>query len=1734
MADATILDLKVKIGNSSMYLNSCPCVVDSPTPIVTWTLPQGINQVRYNVKITAVEGGGLFINGSQTGSNTSFQYPTTNPMTTKFLGLCTVEVAISENSSGGYEYTSGPLMFVFDDNAEVISNQESVVFRWSNSYDAESTWDQLEYNLIVATDPLFAEKDVIFNGMIKPTSKNYTSYGMEIEGLYPFFYWKVRAYDGFDYGPFTVTNGFSISDNTAPIVKIKNITVLNNETRDVIIEVMIDDSPSDIITLEVYYNGGTVGATFQAAFMLDGLINVKPGTYFLTWRSSINEKKIKADDYRIKIVAMDKEGLYGMDTSAMFSMDNSAIGADPGGDGSISNNYIVSGYMATRTEHVAYKEKESAPLTGNITENEIYFDRTNSVRGNISSWKVYRTGDLNKEIGVIQNQTERFGYPPGMEIFQIGGTPQGTDLDASDADFVTDLVHVNSDGLYHELSGEVPYTNFWEYRDGYAKFFVSFTACMEDLCPKCNGKGWNKDELVLDSSVPENYAYRYKRTPCSVCAGHRFVRGEYKQDEETGEYNISYSEYRTAYYVPINRYFSPLRVPELMESAIIRGNIIDPRKNFYLGTQSQGGFSVNPDDIPENSYFQKIAPTIDNTDRYGVYGMYDGYSFRGKMAINVVHTDVKESAPVMGNLKYPPLKIEEDVAPVRGELRSGYKEYVPGITYDEAIFMSGRKVPTHKWEPGLFKIVGSLYREESVTSQGLRIIYLQDSWSTYNTIHWIGPGSVNTMTQIQYCEVFSDGRSGEYKDVITEQSSYNAANSAWLIEPLTWHAYWRTSDQLPYDPTRNYRLRIRQFNLVSNTFSQWVYGDTTFFVADAVTNPANIFFVEYMKFSRKLYIYFRIDDPHYESYNVTRVWYSVDGNKFNQINQEDMSGDFYNLSSVPRGEGEAGRASNEHVIVWNTMSYNLAAGDDYRIRIEVIPTRYVNGFSKPVLDWEKSPNTISDSQKRVVEDIEGSWNQFYYDETLQRIVRLENPFFVPGKLQEFEDAINEIKKENAPLPSTAHGYYSFMENVEFDEDGNPNIISAKINEEIVIDGKTYNVYDWLAYKNDNGESRNNRMAAYGQEMSYYIENANKAKEYIDENYRYVRRKLIDQGYYCNGFKNNDPANGKFVFEVLVYFPDNVDEYGMYAPKYNEQFGEVIYTYEVENLDGTTSPYSIHEYDRTSDIYSRIQLDQLSTFNSADGFPMRDFIIVDGERIASFAGGDTIFDRNTEIVEENQLPPVHDPIPGTNDSGYTPATVDTSAKVTSDTFKIPVAYLPGEQSGDKTIWGETFEGKYSWRVSSYNLFYGRPFEQPMYSVSHAQGVADYMIELNVDCFGDKDISLTNVTGISYIDNFTGIYSSYNAEAIEFKTDPPDEEIASGECYDFNWTPLSKNRNRPIIIVDDKHQRHLWYTNSSTYGEKLVVYAKSKNYNGFADYNTAIPYNNATVAETFKNSDAVFGHTVFKREGVFIMYFVLKTGSEYSIKTASSTDGHVWTVSDTSGITGICYNLFARVEGGLITLYYCCYENGKSIVKRSTSPDGNTFSEPQIYFEGINDISSVFVLTHKDKDIIFYTEANGDSYTIKNSSNGVFPEVNGNSISIIKEGYGYRVYYDLNDKIYTAFWKDYVEKPVLNRWDEYGNAIIGLVNNMPCSESGSKTKLVINKNANSWGYYYCTEDFRNKKMDEILGWIVTGVNAAKVKEFRIESVWLDGSNYSQYGSMSPYPFDYSLLTKELGYM
>lgn len=1863
---ASIIDLRVKIGNSASMMHSLPCAIDGPSPIISWELPDGISQQRFNIRISPVNNTGLFINGSLTSSQTTFQYPSTSRMNSKYYGLCCLEIAISSNASGPYEYTSGELFFVFDDVLETLKVDDYYVFRWNNASDQETTWDNMQYNLVVSSSITFDDDGIIFDGMIDATSKNETSYMVRIRDKYDFVYWKVRAFDGLDYGDFTNVNAFRMTDNEAPVVKINSIDVYNDSFRDVAINVTIEDSPKDRLNLEVYYCGGTTGSTYVLASLINSVVCVKPGTYRIIWRSSIDEKKISSSDYRIMITAIDDEGLYGTDTSDVFFMDNLSIGADTGGEASFDNYYTIRGKIAI-VDKFTIKDDECQAHGKLTTLKETYKKEQTVLTGYNDTFHTYRTGGLKYPLLSKEKEDKDknpddwvFGggggdedeiepeYPKGMLLFQGESEPPGgEDLDSDDPNFIRDSVYVDENGSFWEMDERIGYRSAREnVRYGYARFLDTFYAFSGAKCPTCGGKGWHG--VIEDKSIPNTQKYRYKRKVCETCLGNRFIEpnvepkkveftrvidsvkkgdvvvlkggknlilenfrvtcpgvsisnNDYSVNTENNsvtfyinasnvivfykmeKYEIKNELFMVSKWVPIENYFAPFSKTELIHNCKIGcSKIIDPMIDFVFNptlnsdwfstyqfgdSNSQSGVRFKRKNLPENTYYQIDCNLLQNKI-YGMTGTYNGTSFIGRLGVKEENILKKENYRLTGNAHVEKMQMKEHVSPVSGKYGDTMLDYVAGTTYDEPVFSSGRKVPTWRFEPGLFILKGNLYRENELGP--LKIIFLQSNWQVYNTIHWSGPGTASTLTQVQYCKINENGSNGVFYDVVSENSDYYPEQGAWFVPPQMWHCYWKTEDQISRDNISQYRLRIRQYNIISKTFTQWSYSETTFSFKDNATNPANIYYTEYRKFSRKLYIYYRLDDKDFEPFNIVSVSYRVEGSGWINISEAYLDGGMYSLSSDP-GEGGDG---NKHLIVWDTSSFNLKASDDYRIRIEVIKTSLASKYSEPVLKWTKTVNTTVERKESDISTYGGTWLKFIFDKETGKKVSLNPPVYVHGRIKDVEDKIFKIKCQNDPLPSSCNGYFSFVRGVDVVKNNgeivSANVTDAHVADSIIVDGKEYFMKDWLNYEVD-GISRNSLIYNYSMEIQEYINIVNSARDVIDDARKYTRRVLIDQGYYCNGFKNNTPVyvqeeissnsssetideNSYFKFKVLTYFDDSVDENGLVVPKYSEYLGDVLFTKVMtdvtENNQTNTETFYFHEYERTSDIFTRIVMDRFETFNSQNGKPMRDIVFDEyGERLVTNVGGDDYIDQRTSTVEN-----AFGKIPTTNSDDESPVGNGAINKTNFETFTIPLSMLPGEQDGD-IPYGETFEGDYSWKVSSYNLLYGKPEEKPEFGASST--FSRDIVTLNVNTRAPEGMTSATINNIYYIDNFYNRYlierDSSNSVSMSyfdeshylygneivtetvFATDPDDHDINEGYCADFIWTPLTKHRSRPVVIVDGDDEKHFWYIKENYSGNKIICYAKGKTFFRVGEYDTAIPASNGELSSELDDTEDVFCHSIIAVGNIYIMYYIKNTQSGYVVGVSTSTDAHKWTHGNVSLPRDGIYNIFVTHENDAITMYYCVYNNNEFNVYSATSRNGTTFSDEELVFSSQNVISNIFVMN--GGEILFYTEeasVNGEyHYCIKNNSEGIFPEIdNASNPYIIKEGFGYRMFFDRDGKIYSVFMKNYIEKNIVKDNESLSRVVSGDLTNVYSSPHGTNNVFLINRAYSVGSTTLCTDEFRTMDLNNIVGWVISGDNNAKYKEYRIEGPFLTSENKDSVGGeMEPHPFSYMNIIKDL---
>ena len=1661
---ADIINIRIAVGNSSSSVKTCPTVVTSATPIISWELPDGIDQKRFNIKIKSLEPeqNGLFILGEQISRDTIFQYPVGNPMTNQFIGLLSVEIAVSENGTSGqsFEYSSGEKYFVYDTVAEQFYNASEVTLEWSNSTDV-NVGQTLTYNLIVSKDPLFQNNDdELLNSFVPQNSGGTrTSFNVTVESNTTYF-WKVRAYDGIDYGYFSRTNGFINTENFAPVVTITNVLVTGNEYADVYITFTLEDIDNEYCYIEAVYTGGNAKEEEVTMSLLNPLGKVTNGEHTVVWRSGRNEQLIYAEDYFIYLTPYDTVTNGGTAVYGPITLDNRSIGADNGGIGSPTIDFPLTCMFAKMFEGEI--EDTYICLQGRIEDYKKAFKEVMEVQTFLSTWCIYAQaavsdmhtakyitndshedcvfGDFGYKYEAYHNHDNDFvAFPQGFNGFTINKTGYGVGgITASHGSpdnappYILTEDYVDENGNYIAIKEDV--FNRLQAREGLMRFY-KVRLMDKQFCQTCGGKGWNQEELIEKDG-------KYYRTPCSECNGTRF------SDISLG--HLAY--YLEAYYEPIEKWITPY----LYRDAKAFCSIQTPK--MATDTNFKWGYPHNRD--AAESFYQRDCLSINNK-LYNMDGTYEALHTEAYMALKVYDDMASEFVPVSG-MVLGPAEPSTVTIPVVSSIREGQIDYKTGYDEDEAPGFVGRGHTLHRWEHGIYPISCNI--ADTKPLEPLKIIYLQSGWDTYNTIHWQSTMSSTTRMHLQVTKFFEDGTHTEYTDVIAEDSEYIASAGAYMTPPMKWHLYWDVVRTQFLEEGYDYRLRIRQFDVLSNTASQWIYS-SKFAIRRNVSNPPNIMSMEYDRWTKILKIVFRLDDTRNFAYDITRVWYSADGHNFKVINTPDIEGNKTGLLS-DRIKLPSGQYANEHTIYWKTQAYNLHPGNNYRIRIEVVPSIITQQMDIPVFKWYKALNPALSEAELNIKMLNGQVTKYSFDPDTGESIELDNPIMQPGKITTLQAELDDMR--HTPPPS---GMYEF-----FDPSG------------VLIDPSGYR--EWYSVEMAPGISRGQIIAEKQEELNQLINvELPKWTHIRNEAERRTRKYLIDQGFYCNGFVNNNPSSGIFRFRVE------------------------------SNIVGSDDYHVVYETDFEN--YEVIQMDFFSSFDSQNGLPLREFLYdVGGERISGLPmyGGTILTPTGEKQLNVNPVDDVWSDFGNDESSPWygqpnaeqglaQTTTFDGSVNKLHGEYTIPHEELPGERSDyyiDNTYPDVTdtlpegigsFDTSYFWRVASYNLVHGQAHEipRPVYSLS-LDGRA---LRVNFLMRGDRYIQ----TGSLHFFDYNHRHTTYhnipditfslddggrvwtNHELLQFPTDRPAGYEAQSDDNPVPWIPYGLNRSRPCVIIKD-HNYMIWYSKAeASFGADTIMHSRGKAYKIHAEYSLAFPDNQDISLFEYNGMNAMFSPSVINDAGLWKMWVVGFDGTSYGVFVSSSVDADTWAKpTHIQGLSGNIYSVHMTKDSDTYKLFYSKMYNGKVHLFCATSMDGESFAEPlNPLFMTQDNLGAPSVVEFAGDTILFYTKyESGTSHIYSRTLNKTGEWVNEKPEIIIDDTLNpyvitdvyngdtvLRMYYNKQEgteyKLYTAI-LDYS-----SGWNHVslysGSYLSGHFNNMKSSVDGYEYLMVIDLNNSS---------------------------------------------------------------------
>lgn len=242
-----LINVKIYIGDSAdtVLNNPIPTGISVFDPYIKWQLPSQIKQARFAIKITSANDPSLSLIFKSVSPKQQFQIPIGNGFNNKWIGVCFIQIQISTkiNYTAGnqFEYTSGQQKdnpngyFVIDTNMQSLSVGSNIQYLWQKSFD-QNIDQSLIYNLQVATHPLFTLGSLVLNNTnIQDVQSGYISFdGTSLDqGIY---FFRVRAYDGYDFSQWSFVNVFRVRRYSPPKLKNLQYTITNNQTGDIIIQ----------------------------------------------------------------------------------------------------------------------------------------------------------------------------------------------------------------------------------------------------------------------------------------------------------------------------------------------------------------------------------------------------------------------------------------------------------------------------------------------------------------------------------------------------------------------------------------------------------------------------------------------------------------------------------------------------------------------------------------------------------------------------------------------------------------------------------------------------------------------------------------------------------------------------------------------------------------------------------------------------------------------------------------------------------------------------------------------------------------------------------------------------------------------------------------------------------------------------------------------------------------------------------------------------------------------------------------------------------------------------------------------------------------------------------------------------------------------------------------------------------------------------------------------------------
>jgi len=814
---------------------------------------------------------------------------------------------------------------------------------------------------------------------------------------------------------------------------------------------------------------------------------------------------------------------------------------------------------------------------------------------------------------------------------------------------------------------------------------------------------------------------------------------------------------------------------------------------------------------------------------------------------------------------------------------------------------SVRPSPSQKLGIGLQGKIGRYYQ-----TWPLAFRFLPGNWDAFITVHWQMTASSTTYSQLQYAPVMDGGVHGTWRTVAADNSQIDAITGMLLVNPTVFHAYWPTRNTSDFVDQQQYQLRLRAYDSKNQRFTAWVYS-SVFVIDRTASNPVSILSTTYEPWERQILITLRLDSSSNYEYDLNAFWFSDnDGQEWKPIPPGDITGNLRYLSSTP--------GKNIHNVRWKAGSHDLQPGNDYRIRIDAIPSYATEGIEQPQFKWLVPTNPGLDIAETQLAQLIGHTQRHVYNPESEEWIVKDPPAYIPGRIDLLENERRTVYMHGTN--SSPEGLLSFAAPSpsgdivirELDEEGNRHDARYEITSHV-------SYQQWLSEEYQSGITHHQRLIDIGIEIDNITQHSiPQLQGIIIDCQKATRQDLIDQGYYAEShFKD---INGQ-IEEMVDIAP--IFEEGSNTP--NRQVSR-HWRFRVESVArGLDAIYNDDGFYDPSDmtsletVFYRFQLDPAHTFDSQpNNKPLRDIILDSNGRRLSIAHS---------------------------------ATASSDTMQVGGQIKLAANQFPGNQSDDNLPdnMADWTGNNYYWRVAAYNAFQGPVLSRPRPYITNQQEIDGSLV---VQYRADSHPNIQTASVTYYTRNYRQIITGYeistqttqpfwtDLQALNFVSDRRASIGSETEGHNPPWVVQGTDRAQPYCVYDHLQNQYLvFFSKKDTQGRWRIASARSMTLPEACEYDMYFVNHTA---------EAIFAPCLVRIGDLWHLYVgvIESTGCSPRIAVSTSTDAHRWSdlviLDEIEQGTSPC----VVVDGDTVYMWFESVVDESVVIKHATSDNGVHFT------------------------------------------------------------------------------------------------------------------------------------------------------------------------------------------------